>query len=180
MRPELTEEAFLRHVLSERQKLLAYLRSIVRRRDVAEDLFQDVCVLALQKRAEIVDAAHLSAWLRIAARQLAMNAIRKHGHREQLLGDRIHELMESRWNQLDRLDASALGEALEHCLHRLGAPARALLKARYTEGLSSGELAQRLGRPVGSLYTTLSRIHKALAQCVLQRVRMAAAGSTPP
>ena len=170
MQREVTEEDFLRHVLSERQKLLAYIRSIVRRRDLAEDLFQDVCVLALQKRHEIVDTAHLAGWLRVSARQLAMNAIRKHGHREQLLGDRIHDLMETRWRQMDAVDGSALGEALEHCLARLGAPARDLLRARYAEGLTSGQLAERLGRPVGSLYTTLSRIHKALAQCVMERV----------
>lgn len=170
---EATEEDFLRHVLSERQKLLAYIRSIVRRRDLAEDLFQDVCVLALQKRHEIADVTHLAGWLRVSARQLAMNAIRKHGHREQLLGDRIHELMETRWQRLDGVEGSALGEALEHCLGRLGGPARDLLRARYAEGVSSGQLAKRLGRPVGSLYTTLSRIHKALAQCVIERVALA-------
>lgn len=166
-------ELFLRHVLGERQKLIAYIRSIVRQRDLAEDIFQDVCVLALQKQNEIVDASHLAGWLRVSARQLAMNAIRKHSRRDVLLGEKVNELMEAHWNQFDKINGSAMGEALDLCLGRISKSERDILNARYREGLKSNEVARRFGRPVGSLYTTLGRIHKKLAQCILQRIALA-------
>src|SRR6476646_5460513 len=166
------EQLLLRSVLSERLKLLAYLRSIVRRRDMAEDLFQDLCVLVLQKSDEITDLAHLPAWLRTASRQLAMNALRKHGNRNLPLGEKVFELMEPHWQKLDGLSSSSMSDALETCLAGLTVSARQILQKRYADGLTGEELSQFLGRPIGSLYTTLSRIHKKLAECILRRISL--------
>ena len=170
------EHLLLRAVLGERLKLLAFLRSIVRRRDLAEDLFQDLCVLVLQKADQIPDLARLPAWLRTAARQLAMNALRKLGNRNLPLGEKVAELMEPHWRKMDPASGSSMGDALEACLAALSEPSRQLLKKRYTDGCSGEELSRQLGRPIGSLYTTFSRIHKKLAECILRRVP-AAGGS---
>jgi RNA polymerase sigma-70 factor (ECF subfamily) len=165
------QDVLLRKVLDERVPILAVIRSIVRRRDVAEDVFQDLCVLAIQKRPDIVDERHLAGWLRTAARQLALNVARKHANRSLLLGDKVHELMEPHWRRQEaRAGGSALGDALEVCLGRLSETARRIIQGRYVDGLDCIELARRLKRPVGSLYVTLSRIHKQLAECVLRRM----------
>jgi RNA polymerase sigma-70 factor, ECF subfamily len=162
-------ERLLRRVLSERVKTLAYIRSIVRRRDLAEDVFQDLCVLVIQKRQDLAGVEHLGGWLRTAARQLAWNAARKRGNRDLLLGDRVHALMEPHWSNLDRVSDPAMSEALETCLRFLSPQARDILQSHYVSGLGCGDLARRLGRPVSSLYVTMSRIHKKLAECILRR-----------
>ncbi|HYE20776.1 MAG TPA: sigma-70 family RNA polymerase sigma factor [Tepidisphaeraceae bacterium] len=167
------EQPLLRAVLSERVKLVAFLRSIVRRRDMAEDLFQDLCVLVLQKADQIPDMAHLPAWLRTAARQLAMNALRKHGNRNLPLGEKVSELMEPHWRTMDAASGTSMSDALEACLAALSEPSRQLLKKKHADGFTGQELSRQLGRPVGSLYTTLSRIHKKLAECILRRVASA-------
>lgn len=149
---------------------------MVRRRELAEDLFQDLCVLVLQKKAELADIEHFPAWLRTAARHLAMNALRRRDNRGAVLGDQIHDLMEPVWRQFDGARESAMTAALQVCMEGLAPSARELLNARHVDGLSSGELARRLGRPAGSLYTTLSRIHKRLAECIARRLG-AAGGS---
>ena len=164
-------DVLLRKVLGERVRVLAIIRSIVRRRDIAEDVFQDLCVLAIQKRAEIQNESHLAGWLRTAARQLALNVSRKHANRSVLLGDKVHDLMEPHWRrQQARAGGSALGDALDACLGKLSESARRVIHGRYVDGLDCIELARRLNRPVGSLYVSLSRIHKQLAECVLRRV----------
>lgn len=167
------DEALLKQVLGERVKLLAYIRSIVRRRDLAEDIFQDLCVLVLQKRSEAAAVAALFPWLRIVARNLAMNAVRKHANRNVSLGDKVHALLDLDWRETDGASGPLLADALDVCLERLGTPARAILRARYTEGESVEQVAQRLGRPPGSLRTTISRIHRTLAECILQRAGIA-------
>jgi len=67
-------DTLLRTLLAERAKVLAYIRTLVRRRETAEDVFQDVCVLALEKRDQIVDPNHLTAWLRTGSRPAATAA----------------------------------------------------------------------------------------------------------
>jgi RNA polymerase sigma-70 factor (ECF subfamily) len=170
-------ERLLRRVLSERVKTLAFIRSIVRRRDLAEDVFQDLCVLVIQKRQELSGVGHLGGWLRTAARQLAWNAVRKRANRDLLLGDKVHALMEPHWSRLDSVSDSAMSEALEICLQFLRPKARDIIRSHYVEGLGCGDLAQRLGRPVDSLYVTMSRIHKMLAECILRRTGMKRMGN---
>jgi RNA polymerase sigma-70 factor, ECF subfamily len=165
-------ELLLRRVLGERLKILPYLRSIVRRRDMAEDIFQDLCVLALKKRQELMSVPHLSGWLRTAARQLAMNALRKYSQKDLQLGDRVHDLMDRHWEAMDSTTGSSMAEALEGCVQRLAPKAKDIIAARYVEGLACGELAARLGRPVDSLYVTLSRIHKKLAKCIQRSIAL--------
>jgi RNA polymerase sigma-70 factor (ECF subfamily) len=166
-------ELLLRRVLGERLKLLPYLRSIVRKRDVAEDIFQDLCVLALQKREELAKISHLESWLRVAARQLAMNAMRKASNQNLQLGDKVLDLMDRHWSGMDSTSSSALPEMLEQCVQRLAPSAREIINARYVEGLACGEVAARLGRSVESLYVALSRIHKKLAQCIQRNTSLA-------
>ena len=170
------DEPLIRCVLAERVKVLAYIRSIVRRHDLAEDVFQDLCVLVIQKRHEIVDERHLAGWLRTSARQLAMNAARKRANQSLLLGDAVHDLMEPHWRRLDAGPSSAAAEALEVCVEALSPKARQLVNNRYVEGLKFEEIARRLGRPVSSLYVTVSRIHKKLAECVLRRLSLTGGG----
>ena len=163
------QQLLLRRVLGERVKVVAFIRSIVRRRDLAEDIFQDLCVLVLQKRDELREVKHLSRWLRVAGRQLAMNELRKHANRSLLLGDKINELMEPHWRELDLIGDLGRGDALASCLKRLTGAEMELVNGRYVEELSSPQLASRLGRPVSSLYTSFSRIHKKLAECITRR-----------
>jgi len=61
--------------------------------------------------------------------------------------------------------------ALTICVEKLQAPARQILDLRYHQNLDAGEVAGRLRRPVESIYTTLSRIRKALQECLERSAR---------
>ena len=51
--------AVIRGLIRERAKLLAYVWAIVRNHHMAEDIFQDVTVLAMERAGEIKDEGHL-------------------------------------------------------------------------------------------------------------------------
>ena len=72
----LTEEIVVRFLISHRSHLLAFIRGIVRDRDLAEDVYQEVCVTVVLKRDEIEDVGHLRNWCRQAARFRAIDALR--------------------------------------------------------------------------------------------------------
>ncbi len=68
----LSESDLVQRLLEERVRLLAYIWAIVRDSHVAEDVFQEVSLLAVRKRSEIVDQTAFPVWLRKSARFCAL------------------------------------------------------------------------------------------------------------
>ena len=64
-------------LLQDRLPLTAFLRSLVRDRLVAEDLFQEVCVQAIRAADTLADADHVLRWARRAGRHRAMDHLRR-------------------------------------------------------------------------------------------------------
>jgi RNA polymerase sigma-70 factor, ECF subfamily len=165
-------EVVVRVLFAERAKLLSYIGSIVRRPDLAEDVFQDVCILALRKVASIPDEAHLVKWARSTARLRALQVLAKRQERQLSLSDEVLDRLEMIWSQHAGDDDSDASDAVRHCLELLSPTARNLIQKRYVEGMEYPTLAGVLGRPVASLYVSFSRIHAALADCVNNRLRI--------
>ena len=169
----LPEDQILRLLLAGRTLLLAYIRSIVRDPHLAEDIFQDVSIVALRKREEIVDETHFRAWVRRTARLEAMNVLRREQKQRVTLPQAVLDALESHWDNRDQEIVRQRAEWLAECLGRLSQRALQLVRWRYGDGTSPGQLAERLGRPINTVYVALTRIHRTLAECVR---RKAAAG----
>jgi RNA polymerase sigma-70 factor, ECF subfamily len=162
----LDQETLMRLLTSEESKLRAYTWQIVRDDHVAEEVVQDMAVLALQKCGQINGSDHFPAWARRTCRNLALDAVRKKPRRPYLLSNTVLDLLESRWERLDGEDGSDLIAALRKCVDRLTDHARQVLEIRYAEGLRCGEVANRMGVKVDTVYVTLLRIHRTLAECI--------------
>jgi RNA polymerase sigma-70 factor (ECF subfamily) len=156
-------------LLRERVKLLAYIRAIVRDHHLAEDVFQEVAVLAVRKGDEIRDGRHFLAWMRLAARHRALKAQRRQ-HQYLLLDETLLDQMDDQWAEQDPSSASDLVETLRSCVERLSPYARNLVKLRYVDGLSGLRLAEVVDRTLNTVYVALSRIHRSLGECIKQRL----------
>ncbi len=136
---------------------------------LAEDVFQEVAVLAVRKRAEIRDERHFLGWMRLASRHQALKVLRRRQH-HLLLDETLLDRLEEQWAEQDR-DASAdLLEALRYCLEQLSPYAQNLVKLRYAEGVSGERLAEVVDRSLNTVYVALSRIHRSLGDCIKQRL----------
>jgi RNA polymerase sigma-70 factor, ECF subfamily len=60
--------------------------------------------------------------------------------------------------------------ALLACLSRLAPADRELIRQRYAPSETGKSLARKLGRPANSVYQSLSRIRRALMECVKRRM----------
>jgi RNA polymerase sigma factor (sigma-70 family) len=163
-------EVVVRVLFAERAKWLSYIGSIVRRADMAEDVFQDVCILALKKADSIPDEAHLVNWTRTTARLRALQVLAKRQERQLSLSDEVLDRLEELWSQHAQEDDDGYADAVRHCLDLLSPVARNLVQMRYVEGMEYAKLAESLHRPAASLYVAFSRIHAALADCVSKRI----------
>lgn len=145
-------------------KLLGVVLRITRNRSTAEEVLQETFVKIWQKAERFSpEAGQPVAWLAAIARNRAIDRIRSEKvERARPLDDEP---------DLERLVAPGTGdpvlrEALRKCLGQLEDEARNCVVLAYCSGLSREELAERYGRPVGTIKTLLHRSVRLLRACL--------------
>jgi RNA polymerase sigma-70 factor (ECF subfamily) len=156
--------------LSRHQRLIhAYAYSIVNDFQLAEDVAQEVALIVAGAWEEMpAEPEPRQAWLREVIRRKALELRRRHRGRMALLPAETLELVSDSF-PLDEEEIPAESrerEALSRCLARLGGDARTVIEARYLERLDCETIAERVRRPISSVYTVLKRARIALAECV--------------
>ena len=157
-------DAVVQLLLRERIRVIAAATAIVRDVHAADDLFQQVVLAALEDRSQFKNAGHLRAWALRAARHRAIDLARKKQMRP--LSTEVLDQFEADWGDPAGVGNPEQVEALRRCVGRLGAPARDLLHMKYFEGLTAPTIAGRLRRTADAVYQSLSRLHRALRDCV--------------
>lgn len=170
----------VRLALRERPRLIAYATVILADEHAAEDVFQDVLVIAMQKAEEIQSPEHLMGWLRLAARNRAMDLRRTRDKRASVLDPTVLDVLEQSWSKLDQSDTSVRAEALRKCVDQLPPKAREVLELRYVRNLKGQQLADRLGRKLNTAYVAVSRIHRMLHACIEDRLNCSAEQQETP
>lgn len=142
-------------------RLFAIVLRILGDRGHAEDVLQEV-FLRIWRRAGAYDPARGTplAWLSVIARNAALDA---------LSARRIdHELDAADRPELAVFPVEPPDARLGQCLKLLPASqARAICEA-YTYGLSHSELSQRMGVPVGTVKSWITRGMASLKRCMEQ------------
>ena len=158
-------------VAKHRHEVLAYLYSALPDYHAVEDVFQEVCLVAVRKAAEFQDGTNFAAWARTIARNKLREQLRK--RTGVLLDDAFFEGLDQAFDEARAaLDPDPRKEALRHCLSELRQGARQLVSLRYDEGLDPSAIAERMGRSRASVNSLLQRIRELLKQCVDRRLGM--------
>lgn len=147
-------------------RMIAVAMRILRRRDLAEDVVQEAFV-RIWRQAGLYDAALGSprAWIYTIVRNLSLNLLRD-GKREDVIDDdRLTELSDAAGGD-DPLSRLAESSALRRCLENLEPQRRVSLMLAYSEGLTHGEIAGRLGLPLGTVKAWIRRSLLALRECM--------------
>ena len=160
------KDAVIRTLLRSRGQVLAYVWAMVRDTHLAEDVFQEVSIIAMSKAGEIQDEAHLLKWARQTARYEALNALRRSKSDKLVFEDTLLDLLDEQWGgAAGRVDGD-VDVALERCLEQLSPHAREVVRLRYRDELKGQSLAEKLGRKLSTTYAILTNIHQFLAECI--------------
>ncbi len=155
-------------IVKHRHGVVAYLYGIVPDYHAVEDMFQEVCLVAIQKAAEFQDGTNFVAWVRTIAR----NKVREHLRRRAgvLLEDAFFRGFEEALDTARAaIDPDRRKEALRQCLAELQEGSRLMLAWRYDEGLTPAVIADRTGRSRVAVNSLLQRIREILKECVERR-----------
>lgn len=140
---------------------------MLRRRDLAEEAVHD-CFLQVWRKAGTFDPSRGEprAWLFAILRHRALNILRSEG-REPPASDEEAQAMVSTDETPEECVARLSDEkALKRCLEHLEPQRRRAIVLAYAQGLTHGELAGRLGVPLGTLKSWIRRSLAALKDCM--------------
>jgi RNA polymerase sigma-70 factor, ECF subfamily len=166
----LEREQLIREFQRDRYLLLGYLRALVGDPSLAEDLFQDVSVIVLQKIDQFQADRDLQAWCRGIARNLVLRHRQEAARLRTFEDDRIVDLVDAAFAENPDRDLwDPRRQELRRCLGSLAAPSRDLIQLRYESGLSLRSIAARLSRTEAAVQVALSRVRKWLADCIARR-----------
>jgi RNA polymerase sigma-70 factor (ECF subfamily) len=168
----LDRETALRLVLEQEPLLVGYARAIVGARDVAEDIFQDLVMLVMRKHGDIPNQQAVPGWTRRATRFLALKRLQKQTRERPVMDDDLVELIDREWADMGlETGDQRYVTALARCREQLPAKSLEMLRLRYDADLSCQEIAERLSRPLNTVYVTITRLHRALEKCIRLRVK---------
>jgi len=166
----ISEQDILRTLMQSRDRIAAAAWVVVRDAHAAEDIFQNVALKALTKEVIFEAEGAVLSWAFITARREGIDWLRR--HRKELTGldPEILELLEKEWLCEPARSGELRMEALRACLKKLPAKSSRLLRLRYFEGNSCGEVAGKLGTGLDVIYKRLSRLHRGLKECIELRL----------
>jgi RNA polymerase sigma-70 factor (ECF subfamily) len=148
-------------------KLFGIIHRILLRRDVAEEVLQEVYV-TIWERAGDFDAGRASpiTWMATIARNRALDQARRKGH---VPIDEAPETLELASDDKSPLEAAEISDdyrRLLECLEGLDPERKSIVLLAYMDGLSREALSQRFAKPVATIKTWLHRSLAQLRQCL--------------
>ncbi|MGI9384669.1 MAG: sigma-70 family RNA polymerase sigma factor [Methyloligellaceae bacterium] len=161
------QAAFRRLYDATASKLLGVLIRILKRRDLAEEVLQEV-FLRIWQRAETYDARQGApfAWMVTIARNRAIDVTRKRVESALGEGDDDVRLVEQSLRVASDMPDVADRESLRACLEELQPRQRECVILAYCYGYTREELAEKYDVPTGTLKTWVRRALLALRACL--------------
>jgi RNA polymerase sigma-70 factor (ECF subfamily) len=148
-----------------KSQLFRFIFAMVHSLPDAEDVFQQTAITMWDKFSEFQCGTDFYAWACSIARFKALDFFKAKGRQRLHFCDELIEeiAQRNRWNP--EIQQAKL-QALANCRNKLSENDQKLLAACYGGGGNIRDAAEQVGRPVGSVYDSLSRIRRALYACI--------------
>jgi RNA polymerase sigma-70 factor (ECF subfamily) len=165
---------FVRLLKQHDRRISSFIFALVSNWSDAEDLIQETSVRLWEQFHEYRPGADFGAWACTIARYMVM-AYRKKQQRNRL--QLSPEVIEKVASELDSAAAEQSDRlrALGSCLQKCDAGSRNLLRLCYRKNAQIKNVAERMGRSITGVYMALSRLRRALYDCVENELRRSSA-----
>jgi len=163
-------EEFIKLFTRYQRRVFLFILSQVPSPVDAEEIHQETNVIIWRKFDRFELGTNFLAW----ACQIANYEVLKYRSRQR----RDRQLFSDEFVRQVASDAIEQAEELEQrrqhlavCLSKLRNNDRELIQQRYSAGESGKSVAELIGRPINSVYQSLSRIRRTLLECVNRQIR---------
>ena len=146
-------------------KLRAYIRSLVFNASDADDILQDVAVIAIETADRYDADRSLEAWMFGIAKNRVLKHFEKSSRQKLCFSTELVDALTDAAENAD--DVECYLDALQNCLSKLDADRRDLLLRRHQPGAT----ARALAREIGYTDTRMSRLFNSLYQTLMKCVQ---------
>ncbi len=150
-------------------RLFGYIYALVLNTSDAEDIYQDTVLALWRKFEEYRPETNFAAWARTAARFEVQHYFRGKSRRRRYFDESLLDELAEVQSTIDTAGDSmqeSYAEALQRCKNLLPENDRRLIELCYAASASITQTADRLGRSPQSVCNSLSRIRRALFDCI--------------
>lgn len=165
-------QALLRH----QAQIFGFIYSIVRNFDDADDLFQQTSLVLWRKYDQFDPSRSFVAWACGVARYEVANFVRDRDRHRIYFSDELDEILIDAHEAFERENLEEHRAALTLCVKKLRERDQELLRACYSGSFAIREVARDWDRSIQSIHNSLSRIRRALQDCVRRTLVKGAAG----
>jgi RNA polymerase sigma-70 factor (ECF subfamily) len=161
---------FLALYSREAKHLYQFIRTLVANQADAEDAFQEVSAALWKKFDQFERGSNFRAWALQMARFSVSNLRQRQRRDGPQLSEQAFDVVAD-----DVADMQEVLErqhhALADCYQELTQANRQLIDQRYRTDVSVKELAEKLKRPLRTVYRLLDRVHASLLDCVERKMK---------
>ncbi len=159
-------DAFARLFAKHDRWLFSYLVTLLSSPAHAEEVFQEVCVVLWREHETFELGTDFVKWVAVVAHNQVRKFRRQHRRNLYQLSDEACERIAAA--TIERANLFEFRrDALRDCLGKLSPEDRQLIQLCYDDStLSIKSTANRMGRPVNTVYKALNRIRRVLHECI--------------
>lgn len=161
----LSKDTFIKLLLKNRSTVFGYILGVTNDFHLAEDLFQEVSMIACKKADTFEQGTNFSAWMREIARLKILEHRRKAAQNGLPVDNELLEKMNRSFAKSESLWAYEK-EILKDCLKKLTAKVRDMIRMKYEQSMFIKEIARKIGQAAGAVQVALSRARRSLKQCI--------------
>ena len=158
---------FVQLLIDVQPRLFAYISTLLGNVHDASNVLQETNMLLWQKSDEFEPGSNFRAWARGIAYYKALAFVRD-GSADKLIIDQA--LIEQYFAESDSWDDDERRIALRHCVSKLDARQRQLLRRRYENDASMKQLAQQQGKSEAAVKMALRRVRETLMNCIQRKL----------
>jgi len=168
-------DSFLTEFTRSQRPLFLYVLSLVPHPLDAEEILQETNLIIWKKKDLFEPGSNFYAWAsRIAHYEVLKYRDRKGRNKLQFSQEFVQQVSEEIENSGELWEPKR--QALMVCLQKLRDKDREIIQLRYAPGNNGKNVAETLGRPVNSVYQSLSRIRQTLLKCIRRQLSAGVGG----
>jgi len=159
-------ESFLDQLMQNQTRIYAFILSMVRNYQDADDVMQNTVKTLWEKYEESQPINNFVSWGVQVAYYKVLDFRRKKTKSSLQYDDHLFETILSIAAKDAEKKYEDRFEKLNNCLKRLSPRAKELINLRYYQDLKPKQISTLLGLSIANVYKTMSRIHSMLLECV--------------
>lgn len=154
------------HLTRNQSTIQAYAFAILRDFHLAEDIYQEVATVVLDKFEEGMGKSGFTAWAKQIARNKSLQCLEKRRKGPRTLSTEVLEAISEAFTPEKLSRSEALMGKAKDCVAQLPEQMREVVQMRYNQGLSCDSIGDKLSRTTQAIYSLLKRAKVELQQCM--------------